>query len=516
MCMEKNEVSIVKKSASISLLVVFGKVLGFVKQAVVARAFGSNGLTDVFFAADGYASMFGQIMTQTVGPTVLTQYIHVDERGDHEGAKRLVRESYLFFIVLSLVLIAINTIFADQICEVIGISYSRDQLSELKYFLIAMLPVILFTTMIGVSSGYLDSYNHYLPGRLTTFFFSVSIITFVLLFEKKLFLRSLLYGFMLGYFLHMVLMLWLVVPKVGIGISNPFRNPVFISMMKRFLPLVIGFSVVDLGHLVDKIVASSLESGSVSSLYYGQAASSDIVSSVIVTSVGSVLLTSITKNVASKTSINEIKAKVQNISSIMTFIIIGINALYIVEGSDLIRFLFQRGKFDGDNTTSVTTVALYYSIGFIFTANRDILVKTHYAFHDTKSPMINSIAGVGLNVILSIALSRLIGVSGVALATSISMIFVFVLSTITLKKHIHGYIIERDFWFDCLKSLLAFCVSLAIGKGLFTIMSNSHYFLRLVVIGVTMCIVHFLAGAAIKEKAAQVIVEKGKSILIRR
>ena len=95
--MGKNETNIVKKSVSISLLVVIGKVLGFIKQAVIAWAFGSNALTDVYFAADGYTSMFGQIMTQTVGPTVLTQYIHVNERNDHEGAKRLVRESYIFF-----------------------------------------------------------------------------------------------------------------------------------------------------------------------------------------------------------------------------------------------------------------------------------------------------------------------------------------------------------------------------------------------------------------------------------
>ncbi len=513
--MGKNETNIVKKSVSISLLVVIGKVLGFIKQAVIAWAFGSNALTDVYFAADGYTSMFGQIMTQTVGPTVLTQYIHVNERNDHEGAKRLVRESYIFFAVLSFVLILINTILADQICSVIGISYSKDQLSELKFFLMAMLPVILFTTMIGVSAGYLDSYNNFLPGRLTSFFFSLSIITVVLLFRNRFGLRSLLYGFMLGYCLHMVLMLWLVVPKVGIGLTNPFHNPDFTSMMKRFVPLVIGFSAVDLGHLVDKIVASSLESGSVSSLYYGQVVSSDIVSSVIVTSVGSVLLTSITKSVASNVSIIEIKARIRNIMCTMTYIVIGITALYFVEGSDLIRFFFQRGNFDSSNTATVSLIAICYSIGFIFTANRDILVKAHYAFQDTKSPMINSIAGVGINVILSVALSKVMGISGIALATSISMAFVFILSTITLKKHIQGFIIERSVVLDFLKSLIVFCITLTYGKVVYSMMQYSNYFLRMTVIGITMCAVHFFSGVAVKEKTAAIILEKGKKTLFK-
>ncbi len=65
--------NIVKKSASISLIVLIGKILGFVKQAVIAWAFGSNSLTDIFFAAGGYATIFGQIMNQSVGPAVLAQ-----------------------------------------------------------------------------------------------------------------------------------------------------------------------------------------------------------------------------------------------------------------------------------------------------------------------------------------------------------------------------------------------------------------------------------------------------------
>ena len=313
----------------------------------------------------------------------------------------------------------------------------------------------------------------------------------------------------------MVLMLWLVVPKVGIGLTNPFHNPDFTSMMKRFVPLVIGFSAVDLGHLVDKIVASSLESGSVSSLYYGQVVSSDIVSSVIVTSVGSVLLTSITKSVASNVSIIEIKARIRNIMCTMTYIVIGITALYFVEGSDLIRFFFQRGNFDSSNTATVSLIAICYSIGFIFTANRDILVKAHYAFQDTKSPMINSIAGVGINVILSVALSKVMGLSGIALATSISMAFVFILSTITLKKHIQGFIIERSVVLDFLKSLIVFCITLTYGKVVYSMMQYSNYFLRMTVIGITMCAVHFFSGVAIKEKTAAIILEKGKKTLFK-
>lgn len=509
--MDNKETNIVKKSASISLIVIIGKVLGFIKQAVIAWAFGSNLMTDVYFAADGYSSMFGQIMSQTVGSTVLTQYIHLNERGDENASKKLIRDSYVFFASLSLIVIFINFLFADKICSVIGISYSGEQRAELKYFLVAMLPVMLFTSMIGVSAGYLDSHNRFLPGRLTSLFFSVSIIAFVVLFQKQLGLRALLYGFLLGYILHMILMLALVLSKVGIGISNPFKNPEFVIMIKRFLPLVSGISVVDLGHLVDKIVASSLEAGSVSALHYGQVISSDIVSSIIISSVGTVLLTSITRSVETEFDVGKLKVKLLNIMSAMTFVVAGITALYFVEGVDLIRFFFQRGNFDGSNTALVTSVAISYSVGFVFSANRDILVKAHYAFKDTKSPMINSIAGVGVNAVLSIALAKVKGIAGVALATSLSMIFVFIMSAITLKKHIKEFILEKSFFIEFLKSCISVVITVLVGKMVYSFLENMNYFIRMMIIGIGMCILYFTVALILHEEIATGLIKKLKT-----
>lgn len=508
--MEKKGTSIVRKSASISILVILGKVLGFIKQAVIAWAFGSNATMDVFVSADSYTSMFGQIMGQTVGPTVLSQYIHLKEGGREEKANRIIQESFLFFSLFSAAVVLINILFSKKICHLIGLSYSADQQSELWFFLVSMLPIILFTSIIGVSSGYLDSHERFLPGRLTTLFFSVTIIVFVFFFKDRLGLRSLLYGFLLGYFLHMILVLILVVPKVGFSISNPLNNPDFRVMMKRFFPLAIGVSVIDLGHLIDKIVASSLEAGSVSALHYGQVVSSDIISAIIVSSVGPVILTSITRSVASKANVDSITTRIQQIISSMTYIVAGITALYFIEGGDLIRLLLQRGSFDSSNTSVVNSIAVCYSIGFVFMANRDVLIRVHYAFQDTKTPMINSISGVVLNIVFSIVLSKTMGIAGIALATSISMLFVFGLSVMTLKKHIHCYITNRKLLFDVLKTAVCFCVTVFAGKYLFLLFENVHFLVRMTVIGLSMCLLFVLIGVILRVSVVFVFLKRVK------
>ena len=84
--------------------------------------------------------------------------------------------------------------------------------------------------------------------------------------------------------------------------------------------------------------------------------------------------------------------------------------------------------------------------------------------------MINSMFGVGLNIVMSFALSKLMGVAGIALATSISMIFVFFLSSITLKKHIHGSVFEHSFMINMIKSVACFAITVIVGKLLFLLM----------------------------------------------
>lgn len=495
-----NDNTILKKSTSLGVLVICGKALGFVKQAIIAWAFGANALTDVFFTADGYASMFGQIMGNSVPPTVLTQYIKVQK--DEKRANAIIQNSCLFFGALSIIVILINTLFVNQISSAIGLAYSEEQLKDLSWFLVAMLPVMLFTSMTGVAAGYLDSHSRFIPGRINTIFFSASIIFVVLVFRQMLGIRSLLVGFLLGYILYMIYMLILVLPKVGLSFKNPLKNSDFISMIKRFVPLVIGISIVDLGHLIDKVIASSLEEGSVSALYYGQVISSDIVIAVIIASVGSVLLTSLTRSVAGETDIHTLKTQIQRIMCTMSFVMVGITALYFVEGADLIRLFFQRGSFDESNTKVVSAVAISYSVGFIFMANRDVLVRAHFAFQDTLSPMINSMIGVGVNIVLSIMLAHYMGVQGIALATSIAIAFVFVLSVITLRKHIYSIVISQDCALDMMKSIIASALTIIVGKLVFLFFHDTFFVIRLLVLGLLMSLFYFIICIVTKQKTA--------------
>ena len=495
----KSRDNAVKHTVSISVIVLLGKALGFIKQAVIAWAFGANATTDIYFAADGYTSMFGKIMGSSAAPTVLTKYVKLDEEGKKDKAKQIVRESFFFFGIIGLLLTAINILFSTNICNIIGISYSADQKQELHLFLIVLCPVMIFTSLAGVSQGYLDAHRRFLPAKLCSLFFSVSIIIGVVAFRQILGLRSLLYGFIFGYAAHTVYMLSLVATKTGIFFGNPFKDSEFRQMMTRFLPLVVGNSIVDLSHLIDKIVASSLAPGSVSALYYGQVISSDLVNAVIVSSIGTVMLTTLTKSVASHINKREIRDQLQFSICAMALLTGLITSLFFVEGVDLTKLLFERGSFNSSSTAIVSTIANFYAFGFIFIASREVLIKAHYAFQDTLTPMINSVVGVVINLIGSITLSKMIGVAGVAIATSISMAIVSVLSMFTLKKHLGAFPINKSGAVDILKIIISIIITVLIGKLLFLSTANWNALVRMVIVSGLITFVYIVTSIFLRE-----------------
>lgn len=510
--MEKKR-SIAKSSILIATLVCAGKILGFIKQSVIAWGFGASNATDLFFAADGFTSTIANVLCMSIAPSILTAYLLIrNEKGEKE-ADTLVGRGMLFFSAVGVVLIIINSVFSKQIADIIGISYTPDQKSLLGIYVIVLSASILFASTGGVLQGYLNANSNYAPGRLAGLFYSVFMILGVFLFKDTLGVNSLILGFLTGYALHTVFLMIYARKVVRIPFGNPFRDSDFRRMLRNFVPLLISLSIVDFGHLIDKIIASSLEEGSVSVLNYGQVISSDLVNAVVITTVGTVLLTSFTDSVSKGEDRESVASSVRDILGSLGLIVVLITVLYYVEGHDLIEVVLQRGSFDAASTSRVHEVAFFYSLGFFFMAVREILVKVHYAYQDMKSPVYNSCAGVVINLVLSIVLSKTMGVSGIALATSISLLAVSVLSVLTLRKHIGRSVFDKTISLDILKIIGSGLVAAIAGSMIRDLITGLPHVIRMIMTGISISVIYICSVLILREKAATGFVKSGVALI---
>ncbi|MBO7573844.1 MAG: polysaccharide biosynthesis C-terminal domain-containing protein [Bacilli bacterium] len=449
----------IKKGFLISFFVLIGKALGFVKQAVIAWAFGADGSTDVLFAADGYTSMFGQITNQSISPAVLTNTISLDEENKKEEAVNLVRSAFIFFPLVAFVICGISVLLSPLISNLIGFSYSLDQKNTLRIYLISLCPVIFLSSITGVSQGFLESKHIFLPGKIFSFIISALMIGFVVAFRNSLGIVSILIGLLASYLVHCVVMLFFVNRRFRFRFVNPFKNKDFLFLLKKFVPLLISVSIIDFGHLIDRIIASSMETGSVSVLYYGQVISNDIVNAAVILVISTILLPNLTKKIVSRTTNDEIIETIRTILSFVCIIIFTIVGLYVAVGRELVSAFFERGKFVSSDSAKVYQVAMGYAIGFVFLALYEVISKIHYAFSDTFWPMIGSIGAVVVNTFLSLVFSRFVGVLGIAIATSISLMLVSVFLLFTLKKHTHSKLLNRSTFLNIFKVICSAILS---------------------------------------------------------
>ena len=103
-------------------------------------------------------------------------------------------------------------------------------------------------------------------------------------------------------------------------------------------------------------------------------------------------------------------------------------------------FIFGRGNLDKDSVLATAKCLSFYSLCFVALCLRDLCTKIFYSFKNSKTPVINSSIGI----ILNITLSKYLGVSGIALATSISTIFISILLFYNLKRY-DIYLDKRNF-----------------------------------------------------------------------
>ena len=128
--------------------------------------------------------------------------------------------------------------------------------------------------------------------------------------------------------------------------------------------------------------------------------------------------------------INILKKSVIYLAILLIPITVGV----MIFSKTIVSLVYERGLFD-ERAVTLTTLALFgYSFGIFFTGMRDILNSTLFSMGKTKITAMNGVIGVVINVTLSITLSKLIGITGIALASGIAMMVTSILLFISIMK----------------------------------------------------------------------------------
>jgi putative peptidoglycan lipid II flippase len=200
------------------------------------------------------------------------------------------------------------------------------------------------------------------------------------------------------------------------------------------LPVMMGMAVQQLNALVDRMLASGLPEGSITALNFANRLNS-FVYGVFSSSIAIVIYPFLSE-LNAKEDVDNFKKTLVKGLNIITLLMIPISVGAMVLRQPIVSILFERGLFDARATSMTASALLFYSLGMVFYGYRDVLNRTFYSLQDTKTPMLNGVIAVGVNIIFNLILVRYMKHSGLALATSISAIVMTALLFISLRKRL--------------------------------------------------------------------------------
>lgn len=407
------------------------KVLGFVRELVLAGFYGAGEVTDAYIMAQSIPNtlMAGFVSAVAISyMPILSQ--KTEKLGPAEGnlyTSRLLNA----LIILILCAIGLGAVFARPLVSIFAPGYGEAKAELTAYYLRIAFFIVLFTALVYIFEALLQYKGVFNPQIILGYFQSLAVIVFIVISAKTDY-RLLIFGIVAGYAVRGI-GCWIIAGRCGFKYTPDFHMGGAVKeAIVLALPIFLGSCVNQINAFVDRMLASGLATGSVSALNYGN----EIINAIVMFTV-TILVTIIYPRLN--------KAFAQGDHAQIGFLAErGINLLAILAipcsmgamayAVPAIRIVYERGAFDGAATELTAAAFFYYAIGLTFLAVNQLITKVFYSLHDTKTAVYCSAAAVGCNIVLNIILVRYMAHAGLAFATSLAQALNALLLYYTFKR----------------------------------------------------------------------------------
>lgn len=435
--MTKKNKSVLTTTILIACMTLSFKLLGFVKQSVIAYYFGTTAETDAYNLAFTFVGTMTSALVRAISISMVSIYTHTLIQKGKEAASKLICACLEFMLPIAPFILLLVYMLTPVIAKILGPTYTPSETDMLKHYLYICYPLFVFSIFTMIGTALMDSNKDFVVSRTESFFTSsVTIACCVLLYSTQA-VTSLVIAQYISYILFITLLFLRGRRYVNFSFVR-FRDvPELKVILTAALPVFIGNSVFQINKIVDGSISSSLGEGNATALAYAIVLE-DLVINVIVNNVVDVLYVNFS-NYAAEGNTKKLSETMTSAVNAMICIMAPISIITCMCAKEIVSIVFLRGRFD-ENSLMMTSAALIgYAVGFISAGVRDIASRGLYAFKDTKGPMYTGFFAVACNVFFSIVLSRYIGIMGVTLASSIFLTVNFVINSLILRKYMPDY-----------------------------------------------------------------------------
>ena len=428
--------NLVKSTGTFGFYTIISRLLGYLRDVLIAIFLGTSLIADVFFVAFRIPNTFRRLFAEgTFNAAFVPSYTSESVKSKSRSNKFANQIFNLLFLIL-LFIVLIVEIFMPAFVSFIAPGFvENNEKIELATDLTRItFPFLIFVSLSSFFSAILNSHNKFAAASAAPIILNLILIG-ILLFAKYLddeIIYYLSYGVSIAGFLQLVF-LYKFVKKyylVKFNFKIKVNNKVKI-FFKKLLPSIFSSGVTQINILVGTIIAS-FQASAVSYLYYADRIY-QINLAIAGIAIGVVILPQLSKHVflKKKSKILLIQNKALELSM---FLSLPAAIALLIGSQEIISALFGYGSFNEEAVSNTAKALYYFGLGLPAFALIKVFSTFFFANNDTKTPFYISLISVFLNIFISIYYFKSIGFVIIPIATSISSWFNSIILFIFLKN----------------------------------------------------------------------------------
>ena len=464
---ESEENNISRAAGVVSFFTFLSRILGLVRDMVIAAFFGTGMVADAFVVAFRIPNLLRRLFAEgslTIAfIPIFTEYL---TKKTKEDAFEMARTVLTLLALILAIVTLLGVVFAPWVVKIQAFGFGS---SGAKYELTVLLtritfPYIFLISMVAFFMGVLNSLRHFAAPAAAPIFLNVGIIGAAYLISP--YCSEPVVGVAIGVIIGGIIQVGLQIPwvyKEGMRLFPRWQlaHPAVKRIGLLMLPAIFGSAVYQLNSFIGTLLASFLAQGSVSSLYFADRLV-QFPLGVFAIAISTAVLPSLSTQAAKK-EIDEFGVTLNHALRLVFFITLPATVGLIMLGKPIIQVLFERGDFDASSTQMTTLALFYYALGLWAYSGIRIVVSAFYALQDTKTPVKVAVVALFVNFIAALTLMGPLKHGGIALALSISSSVQFCLIILFLKRKIR--VVKLS---SVLKSVLkSASASVVMGFGVF-------------------------------------------------
>ena len=401
------------------------------RELIVASTFGTDDALDAMIVSFVLPSFVVNVVGGSVATALIPTYVKVDEHEGPAAAQRVL--SGIASLTVLLLLVAMGLIAASQgiLLPRLASGFDAEKLALTRNLLFLFLPVVFCGGLAAVWSSVLNAKDRFALVALSQGLIPAATIV-ALLVARGGGIMALVTGMVVGFAMRLAALGW-ELTRLGIDIRPRWQGmqPHLRQVVDQYLPMVLGAALLSGTTLVEQAVAASLDAGSVAALSYGTRVVM-LATGLGATALGTAVLPFFSRMVAAR-DWRQLRQTLRTFVLLILLVTIPITVLLSVFAEQIVTLVFQRGAFTAADTTRVAEVQAWFALQLPFFGVSLLFSRLISSLGANQLLLVQAALCLVVNAVMTYGLSRVFGVAGIALGTT--LMYVVALIYLAIMAH---------------------------------------------------------------------------------